>query len=112
MSSGRIKTDTLDRVALPWGAAALSTPSSVSISVLLNTTPASKYTFTDKSGYLRICGTMVKVEGIIPLQQFAVMDDTDLVRHSKGFKLVVGHQDDGDAVPLEDCAAVLGRAAP
>ena len=71
-----------------------------------------EHSFPDKIGNLRAVRLVIKTIRVAPLQQRAVPDDADLVRHGKGFKLVMGYQDRRHAVLLEDQAQFPGDLFP
>lgn len=58
----------------------------------------------DKLRHEAVGRAVVEIVGRIPLLQVAAAHHADLVGHGEGFRLVVGHQQGGDPLLLEDVA--------
>lgn len=65
---------------------------------------------SDELGHLKCGGVLVEILWLVPLNQFAVLHQADLVGEGEGFLLVVGYHQGGGVLLFEQLAHVLGKA--
>ena len=55
---------------------------------------------------------MIKIVGAVPLLDFTLMHDADLIGDGEGFVLVMRHQQGGGVAALDDFAHLQRKALP